>query len=298
MIIIDFDRSLCEKEYNDSKATLAQHYPYKSFKTYCDSQNFLLTNYRETDFYNCVAILESYDDTVVIAENCTCGYSGHGPHNTIDLLKLLRVSQQQACEYVLNNAVELYFDKSGNIIEDKTNLTGIFESRQQYLKFGQINIANITYANTSSRKMYLVNPTGDSLYTLLQLIKAMQPMSYNYYIGKNSNDYIDVSFVQSEIFGRNVSIDKMSFFSIIGTFFDVTVFYDYSYAHIYTNNILLALGESPAYQEFELLGLTVLAPSSYKIGSALDKMKAFIKMTHSKKEIQCGAVLESEAKHE
>lgn len=294
MISIDFNKERSPGAAESNVELIARHYPYKSFKTYFDSENFLLTNFREMDFCDAVAILKSYDGIVVIVENCNCGYGGRGPHNTNRLLELLKVPAEDAEKYIYNNAIELYFDKSGLLINEKTVLTAPFESREQNLKSGQIYIGNISYSDTENRKMYLINPSGEELFTLLQLIEVMHPMSYNYFTGSDNTRYIDVSILENTLSAPHQHLDHMSFFIIKGKLFDVVVLYQHTLARCYANNILIALGQEPIFRELTLLGVPFMAECDNINHSTFEKAKIFLKTLRDKSNQYHGAVLKGE----
>lgn len=275
MLMIDFDYHSRSK-IQEAEELIKKHYPFESFKTYFDWENLLLTDYRETECYSTIAILKSYNGNILVFTNCNCGYGGYGPNNTVELLLLLGIARIDAEKYVFaNNAVELYFNKDGCVIDKKTNLINTFESRMDNCPLGKINLNMVDFIDAKERTMYLIEPTGDKLFALMQLLQVMCPVNLSYYIGDDNSEYIDFSF-EDLILPRQKRVRKdHAFISIKGSAFNTVCFFKRERAKSSINNITAALNLRPPFMEVSLGGLSCLIPPK-TIQSKFDKVRVIL----------------------
>ena len=258
MISLDFDYSSSSKVANAEKV-INQHFPYESFKAYFDCENILLTDYRESECHNAMAILKSYDGTTIAIDNCNCGYSGHGPCNTAAILTMIGISKDQSEQLTAeHSAIELYFDEKGRIIPYKTNLDHVFESRSLDVPFGKIDLREIDLSDPINRAMYLINPKGKQMLVLFQLIQVMQPTSFSYYVGCNNTRFINFPFQNLWLSQNKNFSEKLSFIAIKGNAFDTICFVDRNRAKTLINDIAVSLNSIAPFVETSVGKLSIL----------------------------------------
>lgn len=293
MNMIDFQHYSSDK-VKTAKEAIEAHFPFKYFKTYFDWENLLLTDYRESECYNAIAILKSYDGTTLVFENCNCGYGGTGPNNTVALLSLLSIDEKQAQNYVFHNsAVELYFNPDGSL--DYVNLHNTFESRKEHCPITQIDLNKIDFSDSASRTMYLIDPSEDSIIVLMQLLHIMEPTSISYYIGNDNSKYIDVELDVPLMLSKKRVEKNYSFASIKGNSFNVVCFFKPDNAKSFINNIMSALQLPSPFMELTVGGLSCIVPRQ-KINSTYNKVKILIKELLNKREIYSQSAITSNIK--
>lgn len=278
MIKLNYHRINFTAKYDESIAIIKKHYPYKYFATFFNEENYLLTKYKDIDYPS--AILESYDGNIINIINCNCGYNGGGPSNTTSILELINIPEKVSSKYINKyRAVQIYFDKNGNIIEDKIDLFGIFENGDIDLLPGQINLKYIDYCNMESRKMYFINPAAQQIFTLLQLINVCEPTKFIYFLGENNQKYIDIDIPSFRLEEKtHIKAEKHNFVIIKGMFFDVVCLLSDLNSKTIINMLAIYLNVKPPFVNKEIFGIDVMIKSSCNPYSKLNKLKCLFSL--------------------
>lgn len=286
MPMLEYDWDIHSRKHIESAEEIKKHFPYRSFKTYFSRENFLLTNHRETNFSNAMAVLESYDETVLFINSCNCGYRGHGPSNTVSLLNILNVPKDLAERYVFNhNAVELEFDEDGSLKDYKTNLWGLFDSRNHELLRGQIDVDEITFSDVENRTMYFLSPKGQALCNVVQLVNIMKPTNFSYFIGNDNKSYIDFTYVQDLLSrsGKYYKLETYSFFMIKGELFDVVCICEEKSIRTFINWFAHMLNITPPFKEVEFAKATFMVSADKDCSNKVKKIISVIQSAGEKR---------------
>lgn len=162
----------------------------KRFTCFFDSANFLVTGYHLLDD-NIHAVFENTEGDTLQFTNLLCGYSGHGPSDTVDALVCLGIPEKEAVEHCCipdNRGVQIFFaatDTPGRYeIKSATHYYWFeqFENTalKQHIKLQNVSISIV------KRTVTFIRPEEFDFIGLLRCLELCDPFSFEYSLDRHS----------------------------------------------------------------------------------------------------------------
>lgn len=180
------------------------------FTMFQNGQNYIFTPYAPTD-YAAIIILDDGAGNELHIDGCTCGYQGHGPHSTIEILKFLSFEEPAA--------IKLAWEHSAITFDIDSEMRYVPESihSKVYLDESVVRNQNIQF-NVPYKEVFVFH-SEDNMLPILKILDAMDSekmplFSAEYYIGRDGSAKRNFNFPNSSFSFRNVELVKGPYFSI------------------------------------------------------------------------------------
>ncbi|NBH61803.1 hypothetical protein D1155_09085 [Anaerotruncus sp. 80] len=154
-----------------------------------DEENFLMFNYPYDESMENTIIIENFEGDLLFAEQYNCGYGGHSPGKTEELLKALGIEDYEAERLKWLDGFQISFNRDG-IYEPENNIENV-----PFRRFSdKIDLSNAnTVCNMKKRQLYFMEPKKKDFTTLLRTLDLLEIDGLKAYIGKDNTPYYDFS---------------------------------------------------------------------------------------------------------
>lgn len=186
--VIDFENLGCKK----IKSKI-EEFGYLKITAMFESANYLFFDYElKEDMSNTMTVENAYGDILLIC-NLNCGYNGHGPRNTKDLLMALGIEEQEAERLMYLDGFQIIFEE-GRYCKNEGTEGLVFDSRENTVRQGKIPwFHGQMIANLPKKQLYFIKPEGEVFLSLIDTLSLLEIRKMNYYIGNKNEEYYDFS---------------------------------------------------------------------------------------------------------
>lgn len=230
---IKFDRISSSEEKTHFFEKLASFKPIK-FTMFLDGQNYIFTPYCPIH-YSAIIIFEDENQNELHVDGCTCGYVGHGPNDTVEVLKFLGMTNEEAQNLAHNfPSIRFKIDRDLKCITKSIETDAFFETRHHELKAGQVFLKDNIIVNVELKEIFIFD-VQDNISALMRILDKIEKMkmalySVEYYIGKQSTERRNFYFPNVFLKHNNAGKENGPFLSIHTDKVDVTCFVPEQYA--------------------------------------------------------------------
>lgn len=155
-----------------------------------DNANFLITKYHPLS-EGVHLILELEDETKIHIESANCGYPGAGPSNTVKILQLFGIDDEELMRLIFYNDGISFRVWKGFILYHTIDTSYLFYPPVRYSEnekglCDKIREDRNVSVKIVDREVQIFNPQRTCWNGFLNLLSYMKQMEMEYYIGDNS----------------------------------------------------------------------------------------------------------------